>query len=192
MTNGLVNWLLVSLARWLRISPGLAQVAVFVSMSFFRHAQKHPPIRLTDPVELTYWISICAAVVLLTWLTKGKHRRIWWRAGPWRTAASLLAWENEAEAATKVNASTAEPRQPGALKRGMTYVDARLAGAFTAAITGIGLFQIVAALEQARFRIHWLAALIYQLGGNPLLSSVVGAFFGFIAWAAWPEKSTRK
>lgn len=189
MTNGLVNWLLVSLARLLRISPGLAQVGILVLMSFFAFAQGHPPIHFTDPVELSYWIGICAAVVLVTWLTKGKHRRIWWRASPWRTAASLSAWENMGDPAKVFDAAKAELKPPGKLKCVMTYLDPKLAGGVAAAVTGVGTFYLINTLEQTGFRIHWLGALIYELGGNPLLSSVVAGFFGLITWAAWPEKS---
>ena len=84
MTDRLVNWLLVKMARAMRISPGLAQVLILVAMTIAIQFSEHTRFRSTRPDEIGIWLAICALVVLITWLTKGEHRKLWWRARPWQ------------------------------------------------------------------------------------------------------------
>jgi hypothetical protein len=78
----LINRLLIWLARTLHISPLLAHVLLLVPVSIGFGAQSQWVIFLR-PLEGAIWLAVCAAVVLATWLTKGKSIGDWAKAGPW-------------------------------------------------------------------------------------------------------------
>lgn len=73
----------------------------------------------------------------------------------------------------------------------MTYVHSQLVGVVVFAGTAVLFYEWVASMESkgGSFRIHWLGAALYSLGGNVLLTSVMSVLAGLIAWAVWPEPS---
>jgi len=85
MSSGLVNRLLVWLARVLHVSPGVAHVLLLSLMMVLYVALEPTPFSsLNDPMFFVFFIGISAIVVLVTWLTKGEYRKHWWKSEPWR------------------------------------------------------------------------------------------------------------
>jgi len=81
--GSLVNKFLVSGARLTGTSPGVVHVVLLAGMTLV-YGLSMGFSHLTDPIGAAIWFGACAAVVLLTWLTKGPLRKDWWRAEPWR------------------------------------------------------------------------------------------------------------
>lgn len=84
----LLNKLLVSIAKKLKISPGVAHVLLLLLMTMmtigFRYSNSDYWRVISDPIFLIVWFGICTFVVLITWLTKGEYRKIWWQVKPWQ------------------------------------------------------------------------------------------------------------
>jgi len=81
----LINKALVWIAKKLKVSPGVAHIMFMLLLtalvSIFEDTTGS---MFSDRVFLTIWFGFCAFVVLVTWLTKGEYRKIWWKAKPWQ------------------------------------------------------------------------------------------------------------
>jgi len=77
------------------------------------------------------------------------------------------------------------------LMRTMSFIDSRAMGVVAAAVMFFGFYSLMSDMEQkhSHLRIHWLGAALYAVGGNLLLSGVIGLVFGLIVWALWPSRS---
>ena len=71
----------------------------------------------------------------------------------------------------------------------MTYIHSQLVGGIVAAGTAALFYSLLTDMESkgGSIRIHWLGALLYQVGGKVLLISVLSVGAVLIAWALWPE-----
>ena len=67
----------------------------------------------------------------------------------------------------------------------MTYIHSQLVGGIVAAGTAVVFYSMLTGMERkgGSIRIHWLGALLYQVGGKVLLISVMSIAAGMIAWA---------
>ena len=74
----------------------------------------------------------------------------------------------------------------------MTHIHSQLVGGIVSAGTAFFFYSFLTEMESKRssIKIHWLGALLYQIGGKPLLISFVSIAAGMIAWALWPEPRT--
>jgi surface polysaccharide O-acyltransferase-like enzyme len=85
MSNGLVNQLIIWLARTLNCSPLIAHCIMMCLLSFVYGALNPDGFQvLADPVFLAIWFAFSLVVVLVTWLTKGDFKKAWTQAKPWR------------------------------------------------------------------------------------------------------------
>jgi hypothetical protein len=87
--SGLVNRALVFLARSFGLSPGVVHVLLLLLVTIGYGAKEYRPFSsFREPLFVGVWFGLCAAVVLITWQTKGEYRRIWWKAAPWKQDSS--------------------------------------------------------------------------------------------------------
>lgn len=85
MSSGLVNRLLIWLARKLHVSPGVAHVLLLCLIALLYGAlEYHPFSSFGDPMFFVVFGGAGVFVVLLTWLTKGEYRKLWWKSEPWQ------------------------------------------------------------------------------------------------------------
>lgn len=85
MSDGMVNKLIIWLARKLNCSPILAHCVIMSFVSLGYGVLNPDGLRvLGDPVFLVIWVPFCIIVVLVTWLTKGELRKAWTQAEPWK------------------------------------------------------------------------------------------------------------
>lgn len=81
MASSLINKLLVWMARTLGISPGLAHVfLLFLVTVGFGAFEYEAFSSFHSPVFVSFWVGVCALVIVVTWLTQGELRRTWWQA----------------------------------------------------------------------------------------------------------------
>lgn len=85
LPSSLVNKLLISVAKSIKVSPGVAHV-LLLSLMTIGFAASNPDSQkmFSDQFFLIIWFGSCAFVVLITWLTKGEYRKIWWQVKPWQ------------------------------------------------------------------------------------------------------------
>jgi hypothetical protein len=82
----LINKLLVLVAKVLKVSPGVAHVLLMLLVTIgFGVSNPRSWAAFTDPIFLMIWLGVCTFVVLITWVTKGEYRKIWWQVKPWQS-----------------------------------------------------------------------------------------------------------
>ena len=85
MSNTLINRIIVFIATKLKVSPGVAHILLMCLVTLaFGLANPDGFQVFKEAFFLKIWIGICVLVVMITWLTKGEYRNIWWKAEPWK------------------------------------------------------------------------------------------------------------
>lgn len=83
--GSILNIILVYFARIFGLSPGIVHVILlgFVTIAFGALNPESFSVFFEAFFNIM-WFGLCAIVVLVTWLTKGKYRPIWWKAEYWK------------------------------------------------------------------------------------------------------------
>ena len=87
MLNGIMNKLIINLAINLKIAPGIAHIIILFIVSLgYLFVSPDGLKDFKDPFFIKMWFGICSLIVFVTWLTKGKYRKMWWLAKPWQSS----------------------------------------------------------------------------------------------------------
>jgi hypothetical protein len=85
----LMNKLIVATARKLGVSPLYAHILLLLLVTLgFGFTNPLGWMQFLEPIFVLIWFCICAFVIFITWITKGKYRKYWTDAKYWKENVS--------------------------------------------------------------------------------------------------------